>query len=201
MLRTNLATRPFYNERGVQLGLAAAALVVLALTVFNVVTVVSLSRQNTELSASSDHDRAEAQRLTAEAQQIRSGLNQAELKVLAAAAGEANSLIDQRTFSWTQLFNQIEKTIPADVMLKAVQPSFDDNRIVLTLTVVARRAEDIDLFIDELEDTGAFFEFFPETDRRTDDGLIEAVLRGVYAPSGTPPAQPATARGAAGGGR
>ena len=32
MLRTNLSTRPFYNERAVQLALGALALLVLAVT-------------------------------------------------------------------------------------------------------------------------------------------------------------------------
>ena len=34
MLRTNLSTRPFYNERAVHLLLALAAVIVLALTAF-----------------------------------------------------------------------------------------------------------------------------------------------------------------------
>ena len=51
MLRTNLSTRPFYNERAVHLVLGLVALVVLALTVVNLVSVVRLSRQNTVLSA------------------------------------------------------------------------------------------------------------------------------------------------------
>ena len=46
MLRGNLSTRPFYNERLVHLALALAALIVLVVTVLNVVTLVRLSRQN-----------------------------------------------------------------------------------------------------------------------------------------------------------
>jgi hypothetical protein len=194
MLRTNLATRPFYNQRGVQLALAAAALLVVALTIFNVVTVISLSRKNTELATSINHDRDEAARLTREAQTIRAGLNQAELRVLAAAATEANSLIDMRTFSWTELFNRIEATIPADVMLSAIQPSFENNQIVLTMTVLARRAEDVDLFIDELEDTGHFFNVLPINDTTTEDGLQKVVMRGVYAPTSAAPEAPAPAQ-------
>jgi hypothetical protein len=187
MLRTNLATRPFYNQRGVQLALAAAALFVLALTIFNVVTVVSLSRKNTELSTSVNGDRVEAERLTREAQKIRAGMNQTELKVLAAAASEANALIDQRTFSWTELFNRIEATIPSDVMLSQVQPSFENNQIGLTMAVLGRRAEDIDLFIDELEDTGHFVNFLVTSEQPTEDGLLKSVLHGVYTPTSIEP--------------
>jgi hypothetical protein len=44
MLRTNLSTRPFYNERGVHGVLAATALIVGAFTVFNITQLVMLTR-------------------------------------------------------------------------------------------------------------------------------------------------------------
>jgi len=51
MLRTNLATKPFYNDRVVRVGLAALALVALGLTVFNAAEVYRLQSQNRELVA------------------------------------------------------------------------------------------------------------------------------------------------------
>ncbi len=87
MLRTNLSTRPFYNERAVQLLLALAALLVVILTAFNAIRIFSLSRQNTELSSLVNRDRQEAQRLTREAQRIRAGINVEELQATADAAG------------------------------------------------------------------------------------------------------------------
>ena len=117
MLRTNLSTRPFYNERAVHLVLGLVALVVVGLTVVNLVSVVRLSRQNTVLGATMREDRSTAEELTRKARQTRQEINQEELKVIVAAAREANALIDGRTFSWTALFNQLESTLPPDVML------------------------------------------------------------------------------------
>ena len=42
MLQTNLSTRPFYNVRAVQVALAAAAALVLGLTLYNGVRVAQL---------------------------------------------------------------------------------------------------------------------------------------------------------------
>ena len=42
-LRTNLSTRPFYNDRAVRAGLALLALVALGLTVFNAVEIMRLA--------------------------------------------------------------------------------------------------------------------------------------------------------------
>jgi hypothetical protein len=187
MLRTNLATRPFYNERGVHLLLGLAALLVLALTAFNAYRIVSLSQHNTELSSRINQDRREAARLTQDAARIRRGMNQAELNTIVAAAQEANALIDQRTFSWTQFFNRIESTLPPDVMLTAVTPSFEGDTTFIAMSILARRPEDIDEFVEKLEATGAFEDVLPAQGDRTEEGLHRANLKAVYTGNVEPP--------------
>jgi hypothetical protein len=196
MLRTNLSTRPFYNERGVHLLLGLAALLVLALTAFNAYRIVSLSRHNTELASRINQNRREAARLTQDAARIRRGINQAELNTIVAAAQEANALIGQRTFSWTQFFNRIEATLPPDVMLTAVTPSFDGATTIIAMSVLARRPEDIDEFVEKLEATGAFEDVLPAQGDVTEAGLHRANLKAVYTAADEPVApgtQPAAA--------
>lgn len=180
MLRSNLSTRPFYNERAVHAALGVAVAIVLALTIFNVIYIVRLSRQNTELASRVAADEGEARRLEGEAAGIRRAINRAELELVAAAAREANDLIDQRTFSWTAFFNHIEATLPPDVMLVAVRPSVRDQRTHVSITVLARRGEDIDEFQEKLEATGAFEEVYPAQRDTTEQGLQRAVLSSVY---------------------
>ena len=195
MLRTNLSTRPFYNERAVQLLLALAALLVVILTAFNAIRIFSLSRQNTELSSLVNRDRQEAQRLTREAQRIRAGINVEELQATADAAGVANALIDQRTFSWTEFFNRIEETLPPDVMLTSVQPSFGREATIIQMSVLGRQIEDIDEFMEKLEATGAFHDVLPTQEDTTDEGLHRLMVRSTYtgtvseAPEAATPAQ------------
>jgi len=180
MLRTNLATRPFYNERAIHMLLALAAVIVLAITVLNVSRVVALSRHSTELSARTNADRSEASRLSTEAARIRKTINKDELAVVVSGAQEANALIDQRTFSWTEFFNQIEATIPPDVMLTSVRPSFKDGITHVTMIVLGRQIADIDEFIEKLEATGFFEELIPATTEITDDGLRRSTIESVY---------------------
>ena len=201
MPRSNLATRPFYNERMVHVLLGLAGVLVLVLTAFNAIRIVALSGQNTEFSTLIGRDRGEAERLTAEARRIRAGIDQDELKRTVTAAERTNRLIDQRTFSWTEFFNHIEETLPPDVMLTAVQPSFDNRRSEVQMTVLGRSAEDIDLFIQKLEATSAFHRVLPVQQDETEDGLHRVLLRGEYAGPGSPaadggPAQPETPQGA-----
>ena len=114
MLRTNLSTRPFYNERAVHALAALVAVLLVAVAAWQGVRVVRLSRYKTELNTAIRRDRNETQVAASQAAQIRRGIDQKQLAVLSAAAREANDLIAQRMFSWTELFNQLEATLPDD---------------------------------------------------------------------------------------
>src|SRR5687767_15495549 len=114
MLEINLGTRPFYNVRAVHVVLGVLSALVVALTVFNVVQTVRLAISQYTLGASAAEAEAEAERLQTEAVRIRSQINTEELAVVVAAAREANAIIDQRTFSWTDLFAQFEATLPPE---------------------------------------------------------------------------------------
>ena len=188
MLRANLSTRPFYNERAVHAVLALVALVVLALTVLNAFKVVELSKRSTELSTRVGRDRSEAERLTREAARIRRGINQKELAVVVAGAREANALIDQRTFSWTAFFNQIESTLPPDVMLSAVRPAIDDKGTHIGMQVLARNVEDIHDFMEKLEATGAFEHVLQRSEDQTQEGLNRFQIDALYVPGQEAPA-------------
>ena len=213
MIRTNLSTRPFYNERAVHLALGAVALVVLALTVVNLVAVVRLSRQNTVLSARIREDRTAATELTRNAREIRQNINQVELNTIVAAAREANTLIDARTFSWTALFNQLEATLPPDVMLASIRPAIVEGQTKITLITLGRRRPDLDEFIEKLEATGAFENVLPRQENPSDDGLMQATIVATYVPeapaavptapappAAKPPARPTKASASAAGG-
>ena len=181
MLTGNLATRPFYNERLVRGALIVALAVAVLWAALNVITLVSLSQQSALLS---DRIRTEGLRAAGartEADTVRRGLNVADLKRVSGAASEANALIERRTFSWTGLFNQLETTLPADVRLVEVQPQTDDvGRLILSLTVVSRKIEDLDEFIRGLEATEAFSGVVSRSDEALDDGSIASTLQGYY---------------------
>ena len=181
MLRTNLSTRPFYNARAVRAGLLGVGVLAAGLTLFNGIQLVRLTSSRSTLGASESSARREAARLRGEATRIRSQINQEELEIVAAAAREANTLIDKRAFSWTDLLAQLETTLPADVRVLAVQPKLEGGAFVVTMTVEGRRAEDVDEFIEALEATGKFKDVLPLVQVTTEDGLLESTIEGSYA--------------------
>ena len=183
MLRTNLSTRPFYNVRAVHVALGAAGAIVLAVTLFNVVQVARLGISQQSLGARAAEAEAEAARLSADAGRILAQINPQELQVVANAAREANQIIDQRAFSWTELFGQFEAILPPDVRITTVQPRLErgDNFIV-AIGVEALRAEDLDAFVEALETGGSFHNVLAVEAQTGESGLIEANVEGTYAP-------------------
>lgn len=180
MLRNNLSTRPFYNERAVHAVAAVVALIALAVTAWQIVRVVRLSAYKTELNAAIKRDKNQIEVLTQEAAAIRRGLDQKELAVVGAAAKEANGLIEQRTFSWTQLFNQLEATLPEDVMLMAVHPDFNDGVTEINMEIQGRGGNVIDSFWERLEKTGAFHDIEWSGLTVTEEGVHRLQMKAVY---------------------
>src|SRR3970282_1628775 len=195
MLRTNLATRPFYNVRAVQIVLGAAIAIVLGLTVFNVAQILRLGASQYTLGARAAQAEQEALRLRAEAGRIRAQIDPQELQVVADAAQEANAIIDQRAFSWTDLLAEFEATLPPDVRITAVQPRLEKDSFVIAIAVESRRSEDLDAFIEALEGRGAFHNVLSVQEQTNTEGLIQAVVEGAYVPPAQPPAAPAQGAG------
>jgi len=193
MLRTNLSTRPFYNDRAVRLGLALAVVLGAALTAFNVLQVMSLNARTGEMSARIQAAEEETTRYRQQARTVTAAVDREEIALVQDAAREANQLIDRRAFSWTELFNRFELTLPPDVRIAAVEPQLDrEGRMLVRVSVYARRVEDLNAFMDALELSGGFREVISRQDELQDDGTLRSLLEGYYRPDLTPPAIPAT---------
>jgi Tfp pilus assembly protein PilN len=184
MLRTNLSTRPFYNIRAVHIALGGLALVVAVMTLFNLVQLISLTRSERTLGARADQAEEQAEKLREDARRIRSQIDAKELNQVAAAAQEANAIIDLRTFSWSKLFSEIEATLPENVRLTNFSPEEDrQGRLIVNLRVQARRVQDLESFIDALEKTGRFHEVLAAEEQTNQEGLINSLVEAVYEPS------------------
>ena len=192
MLRSNLSTQPFYNTRAVTAGLVLFAVIAAALTVFNSVELWRLQRANREFGQTVTENENAARDLRQKARAIQQALDTTALSQVAAAAREANELIDRRTFSWTELLNQFQATLPPTVRVSSVQPQVDnDGRLLVAITVLSRQQEDLDSFIDALEKTGVFRDVLSRSDSSVEDGSLMSVLQAYYhapAPAAKAPA-------------
>jgi hypothetical protein len=190
MLRTNLSTRPFYNDRAVRVGLGVLALVALALTAFNVSEIVRLRSQSRDQRQAIAQNDEQARAMRDKAAAIRRSIDRDKLNAVQLQAREANMLIDRRAFSWTELLNQFQSTLPADVRIGRVSPQVDTGgRMLVAITVYSRRIEDLDGFMDALQNTRAFSEVLSRSDAPQEDGTLHSEVQAYY----HPPAGPSTA--------
>ncbi|MBP1634292.1 MAG: hypothetical protein H6Q10_866 [Acidobacteria bacterium] len=192
MLRTNLATRPFYDIRRFHAVLALAALLVAAFTAYNAWELVALTRRDAALGSAIRRSDATAAQLRQDAARARASIDQKRLEAVLEASHEANGLIDRRVFSWTGLLNQLETTLPAGVRIRSIKPVSAEGELHIELVVLAQRAEDVEAFVEKLQATRAFQDVFTRSENAQDDGTLEVLLAGRYAGlTAPPPASPA----------
>jgi type IV pilus assembly protein PilN len=189
VIRTNLSTRPFYNERLVRLALLFLAVVVVAATMFNVTRILRYSRSDTRLATQASRDEARAADLRQQAAQLRASVDPKQIEQASDGARQANDLIDRRTFSWTELLNRFETMLPDDVHLNSVRPRVErDVGVVLRVAVSARGIEDVSQFIEKLNASGVFPNVRPAEEHVDEEGLLQSMLEMGYRQA---PAKPA----------
>lgn len=178
MPRTNLATRPFYNDRAVHLALAAVGLAVAAVLLSGGLRLVELSRTHRALTMQAEAAEREAAAVSAQAARHERAVPADGPEASNAAAEEVKRLIAARLFSWTAFFNVIERTLPSGVMLTAVRPDADERGTSIDLAVIGRTVADVEEFIRRLEATGRFRDVLARQGERNEDGTYRAQLRG-----------------------
>ncbi len=182
MLGTNLATKPFYNERVVHLVLGLLAVAGLAVLAQGVLRIVRFSIDSTELTARAAQADMESESLSVRLAELQQLVSPEALESVAAAVREADMLLDRRGFSWTNFFNRIEATLPPDVMLTEVRPDIDSGAIAVSMVVTGRGLDAISEFITRLEETRAFAAVINLVAELTVDGMYSATLTGQYLP-------------------
>ena len=193
MLRTNLSTRPFYNERAVRMLLGGLAALAIGLTAFNAYDILRLQGQSRDSRQQIAQNDAQAREMRDKAQVIRRSIDKEKLAAVQTAAHEANALIDRRTFSWTALLNLFQATLPPDVRIAGVTPQMDtDGRRLVQISVFSKRIEDLEEFMAALEKTGAFSGVLPRSEQVDESGTLHSELQAYYTvvvppATGTPP--------------
>ncbi|TAK17551.1 MAG: hypothetical protein EPO35_02810 [Acidobacteria bacterium] len=182
MVRVNLSTRPFYNERLVTFLIAIVGVIAIGVAAFSVQQILALSSERTKLRAEIARAEAATSRANTETNALQHSISQKALKGLAINTTLANKLIDERTFSWTTFFSLIGKTLPDDVRIDAVSPSFDKDGVIVLMTVVSKKTDDLATFIEHLQNTGAFYDILPQQEDATDDGTRRTAVTARYLP-------------------
>lgn len=198
----NLAQRPFVNTRPVERVAAILWVLGVALLAWNLklfMGYLGSSQVTRGKLASRERDIAEEQSANAElqGQVAKLGLDQENREVTF-----LNRKIEERTFSWSLLFDRMAEVLPDQVRLLRLKPSNVVQRqiglgprpsaaelnpppVVLTLSCEAKDDEALLRFVDNLFAHPAFSEPNLENEEREDSGLLRFNLTVQYQPNAT----------------
>jgi Tfp pilus assembly protein PilN len=188
----NLASRPFRNETLPTFLVALAALAALGLTAAHGLVIRRLRSASASAVQREAADlEAEMARLQAEARELRAPRPSADALAEWAALKD---LVDRRSFSWIDLFAQLEAVLPPDVRLQSITPRLRRGRFGLDLITTTRSPQAGLEFMRILEAADAFEDVFPPQVDPSPEGTRFSYSMTYRPPASSPPgAAPGTA--------
>lgn len=167
-VRLNLATNALQTHRKflAASGLAGviAGLIVLALGWH----VYSVRKSNEALRARADEVHQEMLGLMRQRQDVQKFFAEERNAKLNDRSVFLNSLIDERSLNWTQMFMDFEKVLPTGVRLISIEPAHEKGEVLVKLQIGAINDEAKLKFMRALESSPAF-KGFKETGEKVSD--------------------------------
>ena len=155
-VRLNLATHPLETHRrflaaaGLGGTLAGLALVVLSWHVYGV------RKADQEFRAKMDQVQRKMVDLHQQRQALEQFFGRPENKNLHDRSVYLNSLIDQRSFNWTQMFMDLEKLLPGGVRVVNISPKLEKGRVSVKVVIGTTNDESKLKFLKALESSKEF---------------------------------------------
>ncbi len=123
-LDLNLGTRPFRNNTMIWTGLSLGLFLLIWLSWWNYTTWKSESDALISLREDVNSIDSQLMELWRRENDSLKGIKAHDLDLLATQTLRANDVIMLKAFSWTRLFNRLEKIQPYEVRMQAVRPVF-----------------------------------------------------------------------------
>jgi Tfp pilus assembly protein PilN len=206
-VRLNLATAPLENHRRFLLGAALGGGAALALFLLLSMQAYRNWRSSSELRAETARLQGEMMKFREERRLLEDFFSTPDARRIRDRADFLNGLIQQRSFPWTKIFENLEEKLPAGVRVVSISPRMDKGRVEVKLVVGANSDENKIKFLEALEQSEEFSRVQVVSENRplrtdADALLLEVVAwyKTVLPPAGVPAAGPATAAAARRGG-
>ena len=156
-LDINLATQPYEDVRrfwlrwgGALAGMGILTLLLLYLAIAGLLTARqdrNLIRQRQQQIAERDREKARAEAL----------LNQPENRSTRDRSQFLNDLFQRKAFSWTRVFEDLERIMPARLHVVSIRPELaPDNQLAINLTVAGNSREHALALVEKMEASQRF---------------------------------------------
>ena len=190
----NLASNPFRNDKPIWALLGLAAAFAFGFTGYNAWAYLSAGSRQAQLEQEIAGHRKRMHEMKLEADKLQAALGKVDQETLNSQAEFVSSILDQRNFSWTRLFNALEEVTPWDVKLVSIRPQFEvlnrrtgEGRIRIEVSGIGRT---FDSFLDlqeALQAAAMFSEVTPEEYERQGDERVDFNMAFTYKPPAEQP--------------
>ena len=157
-VRLNLATRPLVGHRPFLVGAAIAALIGSSLFVFLGWRFYALRQADADLRARTEKVQNEMARVYAQRQELDRFFSRPETVGLQDRAKFTAEVIEGSSFNWTQLFMDLEHTLPAGVHVVRIEPRLDKGGAEVSFMVGAANEDAKLKLLKAFEDSKSFSE-------------------------------------------
>ncbi len=96
--------------------------------------------------------------------------------------GDLNEILEQKTFSWTTLLNDLETAVPRNVSINSIHPDIKSR--VIALQGVSLTLQDLAKLMIALEQSGHFTDVFLQQQKTTATGWVEFSIQCMYRMAG-----------------
>jgi Tfp pilus assembly protein PilN len=165
-LRLNLSTTPLENKR--PFAAAATVLGAVGLLTFLLLAHAAYTswRANRQLRSEISHWQSEIRANRQRQAELDAYFQTPQAREVLDRAAFLNSLIGQRSFPWTKIFMDLERTLPPGVRVVKISPKLDNGRAIVDLTVGAESDEGKVKFLEALEKSKVFSDIRVKRDNR-----------------------------------
>ncbi len=154
--RLNLSTKPLQTHRRF---LATAGIVGVVAGLFFLGLgwhVYSVRRADAAMREKVEKIRVEMAALEQQRSELEQFFNRPENARLHERSAFLNTIIDEQSLNWTQMFMDLEKILPAGVRVVSIQPKHEKGRVEVKLVVGALNDETKLKFLHALEKSSSF---------------------------------------------
>lgn len=155
-VRLNLSTTPQQNRRPfIAAAILTGVVAVLALVTLSRAAYVSWN-SNREVRAEISTLQEQIRQSSADQAQLAAYFRSSQARDILDRANFLNSLIDERSFPWTDIFQSLEQTLPDGVRVVSISPTLVNGRAELKLTVGAVNDQQKVQFLKAMEKSRSF---------------------------------------------
>lgn len=155
-LRLNLATSPQGNNRPFLAGAALCGAVASIALILLAHAAYSAWQDQRQLRAETGALETQIRQSERQQQQLAAYFRSPEARRVLERSGFLNSLIDERSFPWTNIFTELERSLPPGVRVLTISPRLDNGRAEISMQVGAQTGASEVQFLKAMENSKSF---------------------------------------------